>query len=172
MCNGFIQKLNQLLENNNISARRLALSLGFSSNKISEWKSGKIKPSVDDIAQIADYFNVSADYLLNRHENTPKIDYMTLLGARGILTLKRHIKPLIEDYGFEKLSKEIGITTKDIRDFFVEDIVYGNTFLQQLDKALICLNTNLYELYAFVPDEEITLVAKRKTPDTFIDVDL
>ena len=47
--------------------------LGLSSNALSEWKKGKAKPSSDAIIKIAEYFNVSADYLL-----TGKISYNEL----------------------------------------------------------------------------------------------
>ena len=42
--------------------------LGISSGTISQWKSGSI-PSGEKLIQIAEYFNVSVDYLLGREDN-------------------------------------------------------------------------------------------------------
>ncbi|MDE5770186.1 MAG: helix-turn-helix domain-containing protein [Ruminococcus sp.] len=45
--------------------------LGISSGTISQWKSGSI-PSGEKLIQIAEYFNVSVDYLLGREDNYMK----------------------------------------------------------------------------------------------------
>jgi len=55
-----------LMKEKNITAYQLTLACGLSNSAVTDWKSGKAKPSADALSKIADYFNVSVDYLLNR----------------------------------------------------------------------------------------------------------
>ena len=61
-----INNLSKLMADNGISAHKLEVTLGFSNSTISTWKSGKFRPSLDALIKIADYFNVSLDYLVGR----------------------------------------------------------------------------------------------------------
>lgn len=54
-----------LLEPRGVS-KKLSESMGISTGNISDWKSGKSKPTAEALLKIADYFNVSIDYLLGR----------------------------------------------------------------------------------------------------------
>lgn len=56
----------QLLQERNISAYKLSKDTGLSEALISNWKSGRQLPKYDSIKMLCDYFNVSADYLLER----------------------------------------------------------------------------------------------------------
>ena len=47
-----------------ITAKKLSEDTGISQGNISDWKSGRSKPSGDKLIVIANYFNVSVDYLL------------------------------------------------------------------------------------------------------------
>lgn len=51
------------------AAKKLSLSTGISSGNISDWKSGKSAPTLDNLKAIADYFDCSVDYLLGRTDN-------------------------------------------------------------------------------------------------------
>lgn len=59
-----IEKILDLIERNDISARKLTTELGLANSCVSEWKKGKAKPSIDAIVKIASYFGVTTDYLL------------------------------------------------------------------------------------------------------------
>ena len=48
---------------------RLAIELCISQNSISRFENGVRKPDYDTLIQIADYFNVSLDYLVGRTDN-------------------------------------------------------------------------------------------------------
>lgn len=48
---------------------KLALELNTSQNTISRYENGEREPSIKDLIKIADYFNVSIDYLLERTDN-------------------------------------------------------------------------------------------------------
>lgn len=62
--NKFAVILSELLVENKISKRELAKKIGVSATSISDWSTGKIQPTAENIYLIAEYFNVSADYLL------------------------------------------------------------------------------------------------------------
>lgn len=64
MKNKIAIRLSELLTENKISKRELARKLGVSSTSISDWSTGKIQPTAENIYLISEYFQVSADYLL------------------------------------------------------------------------------------------------------------
>ena len=68
-----LERLWELIELKNITAYRLAKDVGLSTSHFSHWKNGKVKPSLDAVILIADYFNVSVDYLSGRTDN-PEIN--------------------------------------------------------------------------------------------------
>ncbi|MCL2698474.1 MAG: helix-turn-helix domain-containing protein [Oscillospiraceae bacterium] len=45
----------------------------MSTGNVSDWKSRRSKPNIDTLPKIADYFDVSVDYLLGRTDN-PKVN--------------------------------------------------------------------------------------------------
>lgn len=69
-----IEKIQELLTSNNISAYKLSAAIGLNKTFFTDWKRGKAHPSADALSKIADYFNVSVDYLLGRTE-TPAAEY-------------------------------------------------------------------------------------------------
>lgn len=64
------EKIKELSDKKGISINRLEEQLGFSRNTIYNMKTKK--PNAERVAAIADYFNVSTDYLLGRTDN-PRI---------------------------------------------------------------------------------------------------
>ena len=60
----------------NITARKLSQDTGISTGNISDWKSGRSKPSTEKLSMLAEYFNVSTDYLLGKTDikNKPTTD--------------------------------------------------------------------------------------------------
>ncbi|MDE6605836.1 MAG: helix-turn-helix domain-containing protein [Clostridia bacterium] len=64
MKNLFPQRLTELLKINNLSKRALARAIGVSVASISDWSTGKVQPTAENIYLVAKYFNESSDYLL------------------------------------------------------------------------------------------------------------
>ncbi|WP_350309692.1 helix-turn-helix domain-containing protein [Neopoerus faecalis] len=52
----------------NMSQQRLAMELSMTQNTISRYENGEREPGIKELIRIADYFNVSLDYLLERSE--------------------------------------------------------------------------------------------------------
>lgn len=60
----FIKKLSALLEEKNITQRELAEKINVTEVTISRYLSGERSPRIEIVNKIADFFNVSIDYLL------------------------------------------------------------------------------------------------------------
>ncbi|GIP35501.1 helix-turn-helix domain-containing protein [Paenibacillus sp. J2TS4] len=71
-------RIKSLRDQAGLSQKRLAESLGISNVQLSRYETGDRKPDPDTIRQIADFFDVSVDYLLGRdsrtHQELPEID--------------------------------------------------------------------------------------------------
>lgn len=65
--NKFADRLLELRKEKGISQEKLGEALdGYKKTSISEWELGKKEPSFDVLLKVAEYFNVSTDYLLGR----------------------------------------------------------------------------------------------------------
>ena len=77
------EKIKELCQNRGISINSLEETLGYSRNTIYSMKNKK--PNAERLQEIADYFNVSTDYLLGRtdnpniadSQNDPAVDNLT-----------------------------------------------------------------------------------------------
>ena len=52
---------------------RLATELSTTQNTISRYETGEREPGIEELIKLADYFNVSVDYLIGRTDN-PKMN--------------------------------------------------------------------------------------------------
>lgn len=66
-------RLRELRKKRGISQLRLATELGMNQNSISRYESGEREADYRTLIRLADYFNVSIDYLLERTDN-PKVN--------------------------------------------------------------------------------------------------
>lgn len=62
--------IQKLAESRKISIKELSRNLGFGESTIYRWK--KQEPKAIDLEKVADYFDVSVDYLLGREDKTHK----------------------------------------------------------------------------------------------------
>lgn len=76
------ERVKKLCKDRGISLSRLEENVGFGKNSIYSWKQNN--PSSDKLKKVADYFNVSVDYLLGRTDD-PKIQ-----GLYDIDTIAAH----------------------------------------------------------------------------------
>lgn len=66
----FIEKLEKIINEKNITMNRLAKNAGFSQTSTDRWKKGSL-PSVETLIKVCKYLNVSADYLLDLDTGAP-----------------------------------------------------------------------------------------------------
>lgn len=62
-------RLKHLRQKRGISQLKLAMDLGLNQNSISRYESGEREADYQTLIRLADYFNVSIDYLLERTDN-------------------------------------------------------------------------------------------------------
>lgn len=65
----FGERLKELRQENNLSTIQLGKALQVSDATISRWENNIIVPSIDNLYNIAVFFNVSCDYLLGLDNN-------------------------------------------------------------------------------------------------------
>lgn len=62
-------RLKEIRKSKGISQLKMALDLNTNQNTISRYETGDREPGIMELIKIADYFNVSVDYLLERTDN-------------------------------------------------------------------------------------------------------
>lgn len=91
----FKLRLKDLRETKGISQKQLANFLNVSQGSVGNWESGTREPNFDIIKKIADYFDVSADYLIGRTDNPQQSIDQQLEGVE--FALYGEIKELTDD---------------------------------------------------------------------------
>lgn len=83
--------IKQLRISRGMSQVELAKKLSVTKQTVSNWENDNIQPSIDMLERLADFFNVSTDYLLGRVDSTK-------ISTEGLTTDEiSHIVLLIND---------------------------------------------------------------------------
>ena len=107
---GTIDKILLLMKNNNIAQKTLAEAIGVRKQTISDWKSGKTKSYMRYINKIADFFNVSVDYLLDKTDDESPSAQKTI--------------NLFDNVDMNAFSRQLYELTEDERDKVQEYILF------------------------------------------------
>ena len=62
-------RLKEIRKSKGVSQLKMAMDLNTNQNTISRYETGEREPGINELIKIADYFNVSVDYLLERTNN-------------------------------------------------------------------------------------------------------
>ena len=62
-------KIKELREEKQISQKALAVAIGTSQRNIGRWENGENEPSYSQLVKLADFFQVSLDYLVGREDD-------------------------------------------------------------------------------------------------------
>ncbi|SFU82034.1 helix-turn-helix domain-containing protein [Alicyclobacillus macrosporangiidus] len=65
----FAERLSELIETNGVSKKDLAAILGVTYRNLRRYETGERKPDFDGLIKLADFFNVSLDYLVGRTDD-------------------------------------------------------------------------------------------------------
>ena len=76
MKNLFACRFSELLKESGISKRALAAAIGVSAMSVSDWSNGNVQPTAENIYLVAEYFHVSADYLLGLEDESGAKRYL------------------------------------------------------------------------------------------------
>lgn len=91
-----MEKLRQIRKEAGITMKQLAVAVGVAEASISFYETGKRQPDIDTLCRLANYFNVSIDYLVGNNtaltasENSERI-FATDAEERELITLFRSI---------------------------------------------------------------------------------
>ena len=92
----FASRIKFLRQSKELSQVQLAEKLGVKKQSVSNWENNNIMPSVDMLVKIADFFQVSADYLLGREP--VESDSIRFLDVTGLTSHQiEHICFVIDD---------------------------------------------------------------------------
>ena len=68
----FSKRLKELRKTNGKTQREVSISLGITERNYQSYEAGNHKPNLDTAIALADFFNVSLDYLVGRsNDQTP-----------------------------------------------------------------------------------------------------
>ncbi len=99
----FGQRLRELRLKNNITQKMLAEKIGVSQQAVARWESDNFAPTADTLIELANFFEVSADYLLGRTDHPSPI---------------REFVGIAEDLTQEELAERVKSLQEKIKYFF------------------------------------------------------
>lgn len=62
-------RIKELREEKGLSQSEVAKAIGGTQSNLAKWEKGSVQPGAEFIKKLADFFNVSADYLLGRTDD-------------------------------------------------------------------------------------------------------
>jgi transcriptional regulator with XRE-family HTH domain len=89
---------NQLLEKSGVKAIDVSRATGIPSSTFTDWKKGRSVPKQEKLLKIADYFNVSIDYLMNGEEKNNQPYYIDEEAAETAQEIYDNDKILFDVY--------------------------------------------------------------------------
>ena len=76
-----MDRILELCHEKGVTQKQLAEAISVSTGNVSDWKTGRARPSLDVLGRIADYFDVSVDYLLGRTDIQNTSDLIDLYNS-------------------------------------------------------------------------------------------
>ena len=98
-----LNRIQFLCKINDTNVKRLEEALGFANGTIGRW--GKSIPSSDSVQKIADYFDVSIDFLMGRTDNMTSHRIDSEMCEQNILRALEDIKAEFNDLLERKLEE-------------------------------------------------------------------
>lgn len=68
-----VKNLKTIRNKNGISQQTLAAAIGLTQQSVNMYENHKIEPDIDTLIKIADYFNVTVDYLIGRTDENDNV---------------------------------------------------------------------------------------------------
>lgn len=111
----------QLLQKYGVTSYEVAKNAGVTQTALSNWKAGRSTPKTETLQKIADYFNVTVDYLLT--------------GKESEINEESGMKPIDELDIAKKLEAVIG----DINDKDTSPLYYNGEKIDEKSLAVLAL---------------------------------
>ena len=113
----FTKNLQNLIESSGKTQNQISKELNIARQQLSNWKTGYIEPNLDNLITIAQYFNVSIDYLLGRetdfnveHQYNPPTEL-----PNKAVAFANEYSELIDDGNFQNIAKLCRDITPELR---------------------------------------------------------
>ena len=137
------ERINTLLAERNVKQKELAEMIGVTDNTISYFCSGKRIPNTQQIKCIADYFDVSADYLLGISNDTTK---------------NEDVKAICDYTGLsEKAVNKLNKFNEATQGGFFHSVTHNLNLMNEFIESEILFNVlayiDDYNYYAFLQNE-------------------
>ncbi|EXM39592.1 transcriptional regulator [Ruminococcus albus SY3] len=160
------ERINTLIAVHDTSQKVLADHLEVKPNVVSDFCHGKRTPNTEQIVKIADFFNVSADYLLNMTNiQTTDTDLQAVCKYTGLS--ENAVEKLHEfytaEYGHryvERINKSVEIESiencPEFNDYamnFINHLITDDDFANIIKRA-VKLKEDIAEMKATIPDDE------------------
>lgn len=100
-----MKNLRMIRKKRNITQLRLSLEMGVAQETISGYELGKTTPSVETLCKMADFFNTSVDYLLERTDVQTPLSQLTI---KGLSAEELEIIALYKKMSREQRTKVLG----------------------------------------------------------------
>lgn len=101
----FVIRIFDLLKKRGKSAKEFAASIGVSQGNVTDWKSGRSKPSAVQIPKIAEFFGVSTDFIYY---------------GSGPDLITKHAASAVDDTQYDDLPEEAIQEMENYREFLKE----------------------------------------------------
>ena len=134
MSNKFVERLNELIENSGLKKKRVAEEVGITATTLSKYITGQHEPRIDIVMRIADYFGVSAGWLLGEtDEKYP--DKKKAIDFNN----KDQVVSMLLDFASHIEKSGLPATYIDLKKVFEEydHIQWGDVILSDLDVRYI-----------------------------------
>ena len=141
-------RIKELREQHHVSQKELADKLGLNQSAISNYEKGISKPNIDIMLQIADFFNVSLDYLIKRKTKPYELGNLTVsqlelldliknLSDKQILKATGYIQALNDEIAGKPLTieqKRLISTIKNLTDLQIAQTTEFVSYLNNSKK--------------------------------------
>lgn len=91
----FFDKFSALCQKMGVSKSKAAESVGLNRTSVMKWKNGAV-PSGATITKLAEYFGVSADYLLDNSDISPEMQKAPTLNKKDKRDIKKKMDEMLE----------------------------------------------------------------------------
>ena len=115
-----LDRIRSLANDRKVTLVELERNLDFSNGSLRKW--GTSTPSGDKIEKVADYFNVSVDYLLGRTQNpyTSNDNLMNTQELETLIMFRKETEDMSDDEK-ERFNKALINMMKNARDLVKDD---------------------------------------------------
>ena len=89
----------QLCQKHNLTSYKVSKMANVTQTALSNWKNGKSEPSAKTLQKLADFFNVSVDYLLTGEEPNKETSTLTRRDTKEITEMLNNMEDLLKQDG-------------------------------------------------------------------------